>query len=88
MLSPQALLLSFFPEHLSDMMFGFLIEREWLQETIKKFVILDRRRKMVPLITCETAFRQHVSKLVLGINILVWDFGVTKICGFWIRVSS
>ena len=31
---------------------------------------------MVPLITCEASFGQHVSKLVFGINVFDLDFGV------------
>ena len=32
--------------------------------------------KMIPLITCRFAFRQHVGKLVLGVNIFDMTFGV------------
>ena len=32
--------------------------------------------KMVPLITCETRFGQHVCELVFGVNIFDLDLGV------------
>ena len=40
------------------------------------FMMLHKTKKMVRLITCEVTFGQHVSKLVLGVNIFDLDFGV------------
>ena len=37
---------------------------------------IQQAKKMVPLITREASFGQHVSKLVFGINIFVLDLGV------------
>ena len=79
------------------MVLDFLIERKWLQENIEKNHDDEQAKKMVPLITCETTFGQHVSKLVLGVNIFDLDFGfwspyqttsLTQLCGFGIRGSS
>ena len=36
---------------------------------------VEQTKKMVPLITREITFGQHVSKLVLGVNIFDLDFG-------------
>ena len=33
-------------------------------------------QQMIPFITSETAFRQHVCKLVFGIDIFDWDLGL------------
>ena len=37
---------------------------------------VEQTKKMVPFITREITFGQHVSKLVLGVNIFDLDFGV------------
>ena len=36
---------------------------------------VEHVEKMVPLITCEIALCQYVSKLVFGVNILIWILG-------------
>ena len=41
---------------------------------------VEQRKKMAPLITCETSFGQHDSKLILGINIFDLDL--------WFQVDS
>ena len=38
---------------------------------------VEQTKKMVPLITCEITFGQHVSKSVLDVNIFDMDFGST-----------
>ena len=43
--TPQVLLRSFFPELSSTWCPTFLIERKWLQENIKKFTMLNTRRR-------------------------------------------
>ena len=47
-----------------------------LQESIDKLMLLNKRRKMIPLITGEIAFRQHVCELAFGVNVFGLDFGV------------
>ena len=36
----------------------------------------EQRQKMIPFITCEVSFCQHVCELVLGVNIFDMDLGV------------
>ena len=36
----------------------------------------QQTKKMVPLITRETSFGQHIGRLVLGVNIFDLDLGV------------
>ena len=36
---------------------------------------VQQSEKMIPFITGETAFRQHVCQLVFGINVIYLDFG-------------
>ena len=36
---------------------------------------VEQTEKIVPLITCEITFGQHVSKVVLGVKIFDLDFG-------------
>ena len=45
-------------------------------EKHQKIQDVEQTKKMTPRITCETTFGQHVSKLVLILNILDLDFGV------------
>ena len=40
---------------------------------------VEQKKKMVLFITCEITFSQHVSKLVLGVNIFDLDFGRSKL---------
>ena len=37
---------------------------------------VEQTKKMVPLITCETLFGQHVKELVFGVTIFDLDFGI------------
>ena len=86
---------------LFDIALCFLIGSErkllkWLQENIEKFMMLNQT-KMIPLITRETPFGQHISELVFGVNIFDWDLVFSigfcrttnkkQLCGFWTRVS-
>ena len=36
---------------------------------------VEQTQKMIPFITCEISFCQHVSKLVLGVNVFDVDVG-------------
>ena len=42
----------------------------------REFHDVQQSEKMVPLITCQTTFGQHVCELVSGVNIFDLDFGV------------
>ena len=58
---------------------------------------VEKTKKMIPLITGETLFGQHISELVFGVNIFdldLWFFNwfcrttnQAQLCGFWTRVS-
>ena len=37
---------------------------------------VKQTQKMIPLITCEISFSQHVCELVFGVNVFDLDFGV------------
>ena len=41
---------------------------------------VEQTKKMIPLITCETLFGQHVSELVSGVNIFHLDL--------WVQIDS
>ena len=56
------------------MVFGFLIERKWLQGKDREIHDVEQTKKMVPLLTREITIGQHVSELVLGVNIFDLDF--------------
>ena len=67
--------------HLFDMALCFLVGSErkslkWLQGELREIHNVEQTKKMIPLITCETLFGQHVSELVLGVNIFDLDLGV------------
>ena len=42
-----------------------------------KIQYVNQTKKIQPIITRETAFSQQVNALVFGVNIFVWDFGVS-----------
>ena len=74
MLSPPALLLSFFLDSLRQ---GVLFYN-WKKMAARRYRIMHgvtQSEMMVPLITGELAFGEHVRKLVLGVNIVDLDFG-------------
>ena len=56
---------------------------------------VEQTEKMIPLITFETSFGQHVSELFFGVNIFDLDFWLPmdsvykqeQLCEFWTRVS-
>ena len=58
------------------MVVAFSTERKWLRENIEKIHNVKPTKKITPLITRETAFSQHVSELVFGVNIFDMDLGV------------
>ena len=37
---------------------------------------IEQAQQMIPLITCEISFGQHVSELVFGVDVFDLDFGV------------
>ena len=37
---------------------------------------VEQMKKIVPLVTCEIPFSQHVCELVFGVNVIDLDFGV------------
>ena len=38
--------------------------------------MLNKHKKMIPLITCEFSLSQHVCELVFGVDVFDLDFGV------------
>ena len=38
--------------------------------------MLNKHKKMIPFVTCENSFGQHVRELVFGVNVFDLDFGV------------
>ena len=42
-----------------------------LQERVLNVHIVEQTKKMIPFITREVAFRQHVGELVFGINVIL-----------------
>ena len=42
----------------------------------RKIHNVNQTKKITPLITSETAFSQHVSELVFGVNVFDLDLGV------------
>ena len=58
------------------MFLGIVDWTEMLQENIDKLMMLNKRRKMIPLITSEIALCQYVYDLVLSVNICDLDFCV------------
>ena len=56
------------------MFLGVVDWTEMLQENIDKLMMLNKRRKMIPLITSEIALCQYVYDLVLSVNICDLDF--------------
>ena len=73
-----------------------VFERNWQQENIEKIHDVQQTKEMIPLISREITFGQHVRKLFLFINKFDLDFRVQicrmtnqkQICEFLTRVSS
>ena len=57
------------------MVFGFLIERKWLQENREIHDVVPTK-KMVPLIMCEITLSGHVREMVSGVNVSNLNLGI------------
>ena len=58
------------------MVLGFLTLSEVAARKRRKIHEVKQSEKMIPYITGDIAFRQHVCELVFGVNIFDLDFGV------------
>ena len=56
------------------MVFGFLIERKWLQENREIHDVVPTK-KMVPLIVCEITLSGHVREMVFWCQCVESEFG-------------
>ena len=57
-----------------------MVELKWLDANCVMSMMLNKRRKVGPLCTGETAFRQDIGKLVLGFDIFDLDL--------WVQIDS
>ena len=61
--------------------------RKWLWDSMENQWFLTKRRR-VPIITCETAFSEHVIELVFGVNIFDLNLGVQVDFVVFLRSTS
>ena len=56
---------------------GQLIKLEFLAQQVElKWLMLNKMKKIVPLVTCEITFGQNVCELLLGINVSNLNFRI------------